>query len=193
MLIVISTFMKDFWWLILLSLAAAYVAFRLFVSTEKGRYAYDRYILKVPLVGSLYRKHLLSRFASTLSTLLASGLPAMESLRIVGAVMNNRYLAEVIENIRTKIMEGADIATPLKQSGVFPPVLSYMVAVGEESGSLEDLLQRVAEATEEEIEVSTQRFTALLEPLMILVMAVMVAFIIVSILLPLLEMASIGR
>ena len=107
-------------------------------------------------------------------------------------VVNNQYLAETLDMVRTKIAEGADIATPLKASKVFPPVVGYMIAVGEEGGRLEELLRRIAEAYEEEVEMAAQKMTAMLEPIMIVIMAVVVGFIIAAVLLPLLEFSSMG-
>lgn len=190
LLVTLSDFVKDFWWLLVLGGLGLYAFYRLLVATDRGRYAADAFWLKVPVFGMLFRKQATSRFALMFATLLESGLPVMEALDIVGRVVNNRVLASVIQTVRQRIMEGADIATPLRMSKVFPPVVSYMVAVGEESGKLEELLRRVSESYDEEVEIGTQRMTSLLEPVLILAMAVVVGFIFLAILLPILQMSK---
>ena len=142
-------------------------------------------------VSSEARKSAIARFSITFATLLESGLPVLEAMGVVKRVVANAKLAEAIEAVRLKVAEGADIATPIKNSRVFPPVVGYMIGVGEESGRLEELLKKLAEAYEEEVDVAAQKLTALLEPLMIVVMSGMVAFIVMAILLPILEMSNI--
>ena len=127
----------------------------------------------------------------TLSTLLKSGLPALDSLKIVSLVVNNAKLTQVINDIYTRIIEGADIATPIKKSKVFPPMVGYMIAVGEQSGQLEEILDRIAESYEEELDLSIQRLTALIEPVIIVFLAVVVGIIIAAVLLPLLDFSNI--
>jgi type II secretory pathway component PulF len=161
------------------------------VGTAAGRLWVDSRKLDLPIFGNLMRKSAVSRFATTFATLLESGLPVLESLTVVKRVVNNALLAETIEQVRLKIIEGADIATPLKASKVFPPVVGYMIAVGEESGRLEELLKRIAESYDEEVEIAAQKMTALLEPLMIVFMAVIVGFIVLAILLPILQVSDI--
>ena len=126
----------------------------------------------------------------TMSTLLRSGVTVLDSLGIVKSVMSNKLMEKVLEEVRTRILEGADIATPLKKSGVFPPVVGYMVAVGEQTGQLEEMLDRIAEAYEDEIETSTARALAVLEPVMIVLMAFIVGFIVVSVMMPILQSTS---
>ena len=186
-LIHVSEFMKTFWWVILLGVLAAIVGLRLVLATEKGRLAFDTTMLQVPVIGNLFKKQAISRFAVTFSTLLKSGLPALESLTIVAQVVNNARLALIIGEVRDRILEGADIATPIKRSKVFPPMIGYMVAVGEQSGQLEDILDRIADSYEEEIDLAVQRMTAMVEPVIIIFLAVVVGFIIMAVLLPLLQ------
>ena len=141
--------------------------------------------------GELLRKQAVSRFCRTFATLLSSGVPAVRSLEITARVVGNRILADATDHIRKRIVEGTDIATPLKGTGVFPPVVGYMVAVGEASGELEQMLDRIADSYDEEIDVSTERVTTLLEPLMIIFLATVVGFIVWSIILPILKVGSI--
>ena len=191
-LIFLSEFLKHYWWALGAALLVGAVMFRGFVATEKGKYAWHAFLLKVPVVGTLFKKAAISRFAVTFATLLESGLPALEALGVVKNIVGNKVMEGVLENVRTKITEGADLATPLKASKVFPPVVGYMIAVGEESGKLEELLRKVAEAYDEEIELAAQKVTALLEPVMIVSLAVIVGFIVLAILLPILEISNVG-
>lgn len=190
-LLMVSSFFSGYWWALGAGLAVAWVMFRSWKATKAGRLRWDTIKLEFPLVGPLLRRAAISRFCVTFATLLESGLSVLESLQVVKRVVNNELLANAIETIRQKITEGADIATPMKQSRVFPPVVGYMIAVGEESGRLEDLLKRIAEAYDEEIEIAAQKLTSMLEPIMIVVMAVVVGFVVLSILLPIFQMSNI--
>jgi general secretion pathway protein F len=154
------------------------------------RLAWDTLKLRIPVLGDLFKKQIVSRFAVTMSTLLRSGVTVLESLTIVKSVLDNRLMERVIEETRTRILEGADIATPLKKSGVFPPVVGYMVAVGEQTGQLEEMLDRVAEAYEEEIESTTTRAMAVLEPTLIVLLACVVGFIVIAVMLPILQAST---
>jgi len=190
-LVAVSGFMASYWWLLLgIAVAIAFVYVRAY-ATPAGRLWIDTMKLDIPVLGNLLKKASISRFAMTFATLLESGLPVLEALGVVKRVVDNALLSDTIEKVRQKIMEGADIATPLKQSKIFPPVVGYMIAVGEESGRLEELLKKIAEAYDEEVEVAAQKMTSLLEPLMIVVMAFVVGFIVLSILLPILQMSNI--
>jgi general secretion pathway protein F len=187
LLIGISDFLKSSWWVLLLAAFAAGVLFRSFYQTARGKRMVDRGLLGFPVLGPVFKKQSVSRFSVTLSTLLKSGIPVLDGLRIVKNIVNNAVLSDVIEVVHTRILEGADIATPLKKSGVFPPVVGYMISVGEQTGQLEEMLDRISESYDEEIEISTQKMISVLEPILILVMAVVVGFIILSILIPILE------
>ncbi|MBN1420840.1 MAG: type II secretion system F family protein [Planctomycetes bacterium] len=190
-LIAVSHFFRDFWWLLAMAVVGGAVAYRLFTASKRGRYVADKYWLRIPLVGPVLRKQAISRFSVTLSTLLKSGLPALDSLRIVAKVVGNSVVGEVINEVHGRILEGTDISSPIKRSKVFPPMVGYMVAVGEQSGQLEDVLDRMSEAYDEEIDLAVQRMTSLLEPIIIIVLAVFVGFIIASILLPLIRFTNV--
>jgi len=151
---------------------------------------WDGLKLRIPVLGSLFKKQIVSRFAVTMSTLLRSGVTVLEALTIVKTVLNNKLMEGVLEDVRVRILEGADIATPLKKSGVFPPVVGYMVAVGEQTGQLEEMLERVAEAYEDEIDTSTSRALSVLEPVLIVLLAFVVGFIVLSVMLPILETST---
>jgi len=187
-----SRVLAGYWWLIAGIVAAVVIASRGALASERGRYLWDAFKLRMPLFGPLIRKQSASHFSSTLSSLLAAGIPALEALKVVKDVVANRVLAQAIEDVRKSVMEGTNISTPIKKSKVFPPIVGYMIAVGEESGKLEDMLSRLSEAYEEEIEMSSQRLISVLEPLVIVVLGAFVAFVAVSILLPILKAAKLG-
>ena len=190
-LMAVSGAMKSYWWVGVLAIITAWFVLKRVRATARGRLWMDTAVLRIPVVGPLLRKSAVSRFSLTFATLLESGLPVLECVAVVKRVVNNQLIANVLDDVQRKIAEGADIATPMKQSKVFPPVVGYMIAVGEESGRLEELLKRISTAYDEEIEIAAQRLTSLLEPLMIVVLALIVGFIVLSILLPILEIGNI--
>ena len=192
-LIGLSSGLQATWWLILLIIAAGWYAVRRWRATPAGAYRFDRFKMRLPLFGKLTTKVAVARFARTLGTLLASGVPIIEALGIVKAVVLNRVLEQAIENTAREVTEGASIAAPLKSSGVFPPILVHMVGVGEKSGRLEEMLLKAAQAYEEDVETAVSTLTAVLEPVMILFMAVIVGFVVMAILFPMLEMSTVVR
>lgn len=179
---------KNYWWVFLGLIAGAVYAFRRWTNTVEGRYKFDKFKLNMPVFGRLVRMVAISRFANTFSTLLASGVNVLTSLDIVRAIVGNKIIEEAIINARTNIQEGASIADPLRKSGVFPPIVIHMVAIGEKSGELEAMLLKVSEAYDNEIETIITGLTALLEPIMIVMMAGIVFFMMISILMPLFQM-----
>jgi general secretion pathway protein F len=185
-----SHFTRDFWWAILGAGIASVMAFRAAVRTSRGRTAYDRWILRVPVVGRLVRLIAISRFSRTLSTLLSGGLPITRALETAGEVTGNSMLAAAIEKARTSITEGASVAAPLRASGEFPPMVTHMIEVGEQSGELESMLAKVSETYEEQVETTVTRLTALLEPILILIMVGIVLVIILATLVPLLQITT---
>lgn len=191
-LIAISNGFKEYWWVGCLVIAGVSFTIERIYRTPKGRLFFDRIKLRIPLLGDLIRKAAVARFTRTLSTLLGSGVAAVQSLEVTRNVVGNQVIADATDHVRIRILEGTDIATPLKQTGVFPPVVGYMVAVGEKSGELEQMLDRVADAYDEEIEVVTQRLTTVLEPIMIVFLAVVVGYIVYSIILPILQVSNVA-
>jgi general secretion pathway protein F len=189
-LLAASRLMGGYWWALLGAAAGLALAYAQARRTPAGKLWIDTMKLRIPVLGNLIRKAAISRFAITLATLLESGLPVLEAMGVVKRVVDNALLADALEDVRRKVAEGADIATPLKQSRVFPPVVAYMIGVGEESGRLEELLKKTAQAYDEEVEVAAQKLTALLEPVLIVLMAFVVGFIVLSILLPILQMSN---
>ena len=187
-LIETSNFVRSFWYLILIVLGLTLYILKRYKTTPKGRELYDRLLLRVPVFGRLILIGTIIRFSRTLSSLLSSGVPLLKAMDILTAVVDNTVFAKAISLARESVTEGASLSDPLKRSGIFPPIVIHMIASGEQSGQLEDMLAKVSEIYEEEANTLTSTLMSLLEPFMILGMALMVAFIVVSILLPLLEM-----
>jgi len=190
LLTAVSEFLQSYWWFVVLAVFGLYAAFKLLMREERYRLAWDRFLLNMPIFGDLLKKQAVSRFAVTLSTLLKSGIPALQSLAIVKNILENRVLKQVIAEVHDRIIEGADIATPLKSSGIFPPVVGYMVSIGEQSGQLEEILDQISEAYDEEIELTVQKVTSLIEPVLIIGLAGGVGFIVLAILLPILQIGQ---
>jgi general secretion pathway protein F len=185
-----SHFTRDFWWVMIAVAIALAFAFRAAVGTERGRASWDRFKLRVPVVGRLIRMLAISRFSRTLSTLLSGGLPITRALQTAAEVTANTVLSAAIDAARTSITEGASVAAPLRASGEFPPMVTHMIEVGEQSGELESMLAKVSDTYEEQVETTVTRLTALLEPILILVMVGIVLVIILATLVPLLQVTS---
>jgi general secretion pathway protein F len=192
-LLAISGFLQEYWWLVVGTIIAVVVSIRLSTRTPAGRLRYDRYVLGIPYFGKLLKKVALARFARTLSTLLTSGITLMQSLDIVKNVVNNTVLAKAIEEARSSIREGQSIAPPLKKSGLFPAMLIHMIAVGEKSGELEQMLSKAADAYDNEVSSAVTSLTSILEPMMILIGGGVVLFIVLAILLPIFELNQLVR
>jgi general secretion pathway protein F len=192
-LISISTFLSWTWWMIIIGIVLAALFIVKWRKTDQGALKFDRFRLRFPVYGTIYKKVSVARFARTLGTLLSSGVPIIESLRIVKTVVQNKIMEIAIENSMTEIMDGSSLAAPLKKSGVFPPILVHMVSVGEKSGSLEEMLMKAAESYEGDVETTVAGLTSVIEPLMIVIMGTLVGFVVLSILLPMLEMSTIVR
>ncbi|MEY2935151.1 MAG: hypothetical protein RL033_5900 [Pseudomonadota bacterium] len=188
LLIFVSHALATYWWLILGSLGAVIYTFRRWKNTPAGRLTWDRFLLRVPIFGRLNLLVAVARFARTLSTLLASGVALLAAMDIVKSVLGNAQLEAVVKTAISSIREGESIAEPLRRSGYFPPMVTHMIAVGERSGQLEQMLQNVSRTYEADIETKVTTLTSLLEPLIIVVMGGMVAFIAMAIILPLVQM-----
>jgi general secretion pathway protein F len=185
-----SHFLRQWWWALLALGLLAMLAFRAVVRTERGRASFDALKLRLPVFGRVIRILAISRFTRTLSTLLAGGIPIVRALEISKFVASNVVLGEAVERARDSITEGSSIAAPLRRSGHFPPLVTHMVDVGEKSGELEAMLAKVADTYDEQVETAVTRLTALLEPALILIMVGIVLFIILSTLVPLLQLTS---
>jgi general secretion pathway protein F len=191
-LIAWTSFVTQWWWAMLAAVALVAWGFVRWKKTPAGKARWHRFVLTVPVFGRLARVIAIGRFARTLSTLLKSGVPLLTAMDIVKNVVGNVRLAEVIEQARDAIREGQSIAAPLKRSGEFPPLVHHMVAVGERSGALEEMLANVADAYESQVETTVTALTSLLEPVMIVAMGGVVGFIVFSVLMPILQINTIA-
>lgn len=185
-----SAFLKSFWWLVLILLAIVIITLRQFKRTAKGTYLWDEFKLRVPVLGQINIKMAIARFGRTLGSLLQSGVPLITALRIVRNIVNNSMIADVIDEAIVEIQSGKGLSVTLGKSRWIPPVSVQMISVGEQSGDLEKMFNKIADIYEREVESRVMAMTSMLEPVMIIVMGLIVAFIVVSILLPIFEMSQ---
>ena len=182
---------RSYWWLLALGMVFGYWRFRKWKATEAGRARLDEILLKMPIFGPLLRMVAVTRFATTFGTLLSSGVPILTALEIVKNVVNNSVLASVIDKARLAIQEGEGIAVPLARSNEFPSMMTHMIAIGEKTGQLEEMLKNVADAYETQVESRITALTSVLEPIMIVGMGIAVGFLVFAILMPMLQMNSV--
>ncbi|MEJ5250415.1 MAG: type II secretion system F family protein [Chthonomonadetes bacterium] len=185
MLMDFSNFLTSRWYVMIAIVVLVVMAFRMFVRTRIGRRLYDRLKLKLPVFGPLNHKIALARFSRTLSTLLSSGVPILQALETVAGTVANEIIAEAVMEARARIREGDRIGPPLEKSGMFPPMVVHMISIGEESGALDQMLSKVADFYESEVESTLQSLTSAIEPVLIVLLGGMVGFIVISLLLPL--------
>jgi type IV pilus assembly protein PilC len=183
-LLVVSGIMTKFLPLVVLALVGAAYAFRRWIKTTAGRRAFDRFKLRVPVFGGLVQKTALTRFAHTLSSLLRSGVPILEALEIVSDTVSNTVMADAIKDVTTAVKGGESIHKPLTQHSVFPPMVVQMMAVGEETGALDEMLEKIGKFYEQEVEATVDALTSLLEPALIVVLGGAVGGMVVSLYMP---------
>jgi len=184
----IGTALKSYWYLFVFSFTIIMAGIKYYSKTNKGALLFDKLELKIPVIGPLKRKVSIARFAKTLSTLVGSGVPILESLEITRDVIENEVLARVIDNMRSCVEKGGRIAEPLKVSGEIPADVVQMVNVGEETGSLDMMLNKIADFYDMTIGYTVKKLTTLIEPFFLVVMGVMIGFIMASMLLPIFDM-----
>ena len=188
-----SNFLKAFWWLILLITGGILLSLRQLVKTPKGHHLLDEIKLRLPVFGVINVKTAMARFGRTLGSLLQNGVPILSALEIVRNIVNNTLIAQAIDNAMVQIKAGKSLAAPLSQSRWFPPIAVQLISVGEQSGELENMLNKIADIYERETEAQIMAMTSMLEPVMILAMGLSVGFIVISILLPIFEMNQLIR
>jgi general secretion pathway protein F len=181
------------WWLVVVIAAVFGIVWGLkrFFRTSRGSYLRDKFVLCLPLFGPLVKQRVVARFASTLSRLLGSGLAMAESLRVVSEVTGNSLMKRAIQQSRERILAGADIATPLRDSGVIDPAIAHMVAVGEKSGELEKMLKNISDNLEASTDVVIERLSVAIEPVIIIVMAAIIGVIAYATILPILKISTV--
>lgn len=183
-----SDWMVLHWWKLLIGIFAVVALLIMFSKTNKGKHFFGKIAMKLPLIGDMTVKSSSANFARTLSTLTSSGLPMLDSLEITARNMTNIYFKEAVLYCRDEAATGANLSTPLEASDIFPPMVYHMTGIGEETGDLEEMLDRLADYYDEEVEAATQAVLAALEPAIILVMALIVGVVVCSILLPMFSM-----
>ena len=189
-LVDLSALFTQRYYVVLIAVAAVFIAYKLFVSTRVGRRVADRVKLRVPVFGPLHHKIVMARFSRTMGTLLASGVPILQAMETVAGVVGNSVVSDAVIESRARIREGEKIADPLQRSKMFPPMVVHMVSVGEESGSLDHMLNKIADFYENEVEMTIATLTAAIEPVMIVLLGVIVLFIVISMFLPMVEVIS---
>ncbi len=192
LIIDLSDFVVKYWMIIIIASIAGFFIFRNWKSSPAGRKVWDRFILKLPIIGKLTRLVAVSRFAQTLSTLLNGGVPMLAAMDIVRNVVDNDALAVAIDDARENISEGESIAGPLKRSGQFPPMVLHMIGIGEKTGELENMLEQVSNAYDFQVNTEVEGLTALMEPVMIVIMGGVIGSIVVAIMVPLFDMMNMG-
>jgi type IV pilus assembly protein PilC len=183
-LISVSDSAKKFWYLVVAMIVGSAVGIRRWVGTDQGRGTWDAIKLKAPVFGSLVHKTALSRFARTLSVLMRSGVPILQSLDIVKETVGNAVLSAAVSDVGASVKEGESIAKPLERHAVFPPMVVQMIAVGEETGALDTMLGKIADFYDQEVEATVEALTSLIEPLLIAVMGVAVGGMVVALYMP---------
>ncbi len=163
-------------------------AFKKYKSTENGKFVVDSIIYKMPMVGKNVQKILASRFTRTLSTLLSSGVSLMQSLDVVEKVVNNQIVSRGIVKVKEEIKRGSNLSAPLESLGIFPLMVTHMISVGEEAGSLDSIMEKVADFYDEEVDSSVSKLVAMMEPLLMMVLAVVVGFIVIAMIMPIFSM-----
>jgi type IV pilus assembly protein PilC len=189
-LFAMSAFTQHYWYIGLGSAIGLFIFYRWYSKTERGAWQLDALKLKIPVVGELVQKMAISRFSRTFATLIASGVPMMRSLEIVGETSGNRVIAHTIESARNAIREGQKISTPLAQSNLFPGMVTHMIDIGEETGRLSEMLAKVSDFYDSEVENAVKTLTSLIEPCLIVSMGGIVGFIAVSIMAPIFKLVS---
>ncbi len=166
---------------------AAAIAFKIFLRNPKGRLAFDNFKLKMPLLGNLIRKSAISRFTRTLSTLLSSGVSILDALNITAKTSGNMVLQNAIKKSMLSIAEGETITKPLKDVGVFPPMVTQMISVGEKTGGLDEMLSKIADFYDEEVDAAVAALTSIIEPVIIVVMGAVIGGILIAMYLPMFD------
>jgi general secretion pathway protein F len=189
--IALSNFLVSYWWLVIIGIIGGAYLFRRYINSTAGKSNWDSLILKLPIVGILTKMINVSRFCSTLATLLNSGVPILAALSIVKNLIPNVHMREAVEKARLSVSEGASLTGPLIASGHFPPLVTHMIRLGEKSGELEPMLKIVSENYEEQVESKIGGLTSILEPIMMVLMGCAVGFIVFSVVVPMMSMNSV--
>lgn len=189
----ISDIIKNYWYIIIVLITTLIYLVKKYYATERGRAYIDKLKFRIPILNGVITKIITSRFTRTLSTLLASGVSLIKALDIVSKIVGNKVIEEGINKVKDEVRRGMDLASPIDKLGVFPPMVVSMIKIGEESGSLDEILDKTANFYDDEVEASLQKMTSLIEPIMIIIMALIVGFIVISMVLPMFDMINTVR
>jgi type IV pilus assembly protein PilC len=188
----ISEFLQTKWWLIIAVVSGGVFGFKQWLKTENGRKVFDATTLKLPLFGPLLRKVSVAKFTRTLGTLVKSGVPILQAMETVAQTSGNKVIEGAIMDARESVREGERIAEPLKRSGVFPPMVVQMIAVGEETGNLDTMLSKIADFYDQEVEVAVKGLTSMIEPIVIVLMGIVIGGIVIAMFIPMFELGSLA-
>ena len=184
----IAFFMRDYWYLIFGGMFGAFVGLKAICKTPKGAYAKDQFMLRVPVFGILFKKVALSRFARTFSTLVKSGVPILGAMEIVSDTAGNLVISRIVDSARDAVRNGESLSDPFSKNTVFPPMVVKMMAIGERSGALDALLEKIAEFYDQQVEAEVKGLTSMIEPIMIAIMGVIVGGIVLAVFLPIFKL-----
>jgi len=188
--IALSKFIGSWWWMIFISIGLTAYLINRYYKTPSGRYRIDKLLLKVPVLGTVLRKIAVARFCRTLGTLVSSGVPILEGLEITAKTAGNAVVAQAIMATRASVEQGKTISEPLKGTDVFPPMVVQMVAVGEQTGALETMLNKIADFYEDEVDEATANMLAMLEPIMIMFLGIVIGGIVISMYMPMFDLIT---
>jgi type IV pilus assembly protein PilC len=186
----ISNFIGAFWWMVPIIVIGTFFGVKAIRSDNRGRYMTDNFLLKMPVIGMLLRKIAVARFTRTLGTLITSGVPILEGLNITARTSGNRVVEEALYKVRKAIEQGRTIVDPLRECGVFPNMVTQMIGVGEATGAMDAMLQKIADFYEDEVDAATKDLLTLLEPMMIVMLGIMIGGVVISLYLPLFSMIA---
>ena len=189
-LIGVSDFIGDYWFLIIGAVFGVFALWRAWIARPEGRKRWDRFKLRIPIYGPLHLKLVCARFTRTLGTMLRSGLTMLPALDVVISVLENSHIQGHMDDVKAGVRRGRDLAVPLKETGLFPPMMIHMVELGQRSGAIEEMLVKVADTYDDDVRLTIDAAVGLLEPIIIIVMGVFVGFLVLAILLPILNMST---
>ena len=187
----VSEFLQQFWWVLAGSGVALWFLYTRYRATKSGRLATDRMYLRIPIIGTVLRKSGVARFTRTLGTLIGSGVPILQGLEITSRTAGNKVIQQAIEATSKSISQGDTISGPLKESGVFPPMVVQMISIGEQTGALDEMLAKIADFYDDEVDAAVEALTAAIEPIMIVLMGGIVGSMLIAMYLPMFKMASV--
>jgi general secretion pathway protein F len=189
-MISVSAFVGSYWWLVALIVFGLFTAWRTWVGRPEGKRRWDRWKLRFPLYGKLHQKLVCARFCRTLGTMLQSGLTMLPALDVVSKVLDNAHVQNQMEDVKAGVRRGRDLAVPLKETGLFPPMMIHMIELGQRSGEIEDMLIKVSDTYDEDVRLTIDALVGLMEPIIIIIMGLFVGVLVLSILLPIINMSS---